>query len=1147
MPPLEGSNELGFWEPGTVVRAHEAFLANVGSSWDDVEPLPDGLFVSAPALELRRHLSLLLQDEYGTSPLFVVKDPRISRLLPLWFAVMAELQVAPAIAIAVRNPLEVAASLKARDGFTTTKSLLLWLRHALEAEQHSRGRPRSIVLYDELLRDWQGVLAKLGADLEIKWPSNSYRAPSRSRTSSPNSIVTTFSTGTTSRGEPMSSAGSRRPILPFAHRIQRPFSTRSATTSQGRRSLRPDLEEARRAARRSDEKLLEATAARDTLAAESDARGVALEARAAEVQQLHEEAAGLTKAVAASDERAAAHWDELDRVRKVRDAFASEVEVLASEVERLAGAVRAAQSRAEAAEPEIAVAREKLQDALTEVERLTAQANESASRVATLEAETTAERATLLTALEAARAEVEQLEQDAAAANAALSAVEAQAAAERAGLLEQLQARFHDAEESRAARDRLEAEVADAHEEQARLLISIEQLEASLESASVALSDHEGAFAARRTAFDAERSKLLTDLEAAHAEVETARSDLGRVGSELETLKSDAASERAALIAEREAARTEAGRLVAEIETGRAEIERVAAGTAELESALDTQGALLHSLRSVTKRRTPRRRSLSQLGSWLLPPTPRKLSYLRRYLFLGWSGEFDVDSYLAANPDVLAAGVNPLMHYVEHGRTEGRQPFAEAQQRRSLSSGELDPPALAIEEHSTLDEGAVGSSDVTVDLSDGEPELDTSSPTAILTDDLREALEADFDREYYRGVHDDIERSGIDPLEHYFYTGWREGRDPSTQFSTSYYLSSNPDVAADDLNPLVHYVLTGRREGRRPSSPTGFKRQTLAKLRPLDEEIAHWQHGLAPQTTPLGGASLAARLGTRIGTRRHVVLSCGHDNYTKIVGGVQLCVALEQAAFSERDCAYINLHPVQPLPVLSPETEPEALTLAVLCDGEEVGTANAAAVIDALAGVADEQGVDFGLVVHALHGHSPEVVAELHSRLAPRWAWLWLHDYFGICPSATLLRNRIEPCGAPQPESPGCTICVFGEERLRHLPRFHALLARVPFKLVAPSQFMADRWKLYFGREELDIAVHEIGTLSEAPPERGRPALLRLPPKARRALRFSARRQFTRAGTCSRSWSVEIPLAVTTASTTSATAGIAARTSSVAR
>ena len=71
--------------------------------------LPDGAFVSAAARELRQQLALLLHEEYGTSPLFVVKDPRISRLLPLWFAVLAELQIAPAIAVAVRNPLEVAA------------------------------------------------------------------------------------------------------------------------------------------------------------------------------------------------------------------------------------------------------------------------------------------------------------------------------------------------------------------------------------------------------------------------------------------------------------------------------------------------------------------------------------------------------------------------------------------------------------------------------------------------------------------------------------------------------------------------------------------------------------------------------------------------------------------------------------------------------------------------------------------------------------------------------------------------------------------------------------------------------------------------------------------------------------------------------
>ena len=66
--------------------------------------------MSAGARELRRQLSLLLREDFGTSPLFVVKDPRISRLLPLWFAVLAELQVAPVAVVAVRNPLEVAAT-----------------------------------------------------------------------------------------------------------------------------------------------------------------------------------------------------------------------------------------------------------------------------------------------------------------------------------------------------------------------------------------------------------------------------------------------------------------------------------------------------------------------------------------------------------------------------------------------------------------------------------------------------------------------------------------------------------------------------------------------------------------------------------------------------------------------------------------------------------------------------------------------------------------------------------------------------------------------------------------------------------------------------------------------------------------------------
>jgi len=41
---------------------------------------------------------------------------------------------------------------------------------------------------------------------------------------------------------------------------------------------------------------------------------------------------------------------------------------------------------------------------------------------------------------------------------------------------------------------------------------------------------------------------------------------------------------------------------------------------------------------------------------------------------LAASGLFDMAWYLARNPDVAAAGLHPLLHYVQHGAQEGRQP-----------------------------------------------------------------------------------------------------------------------------------------------------------------------------------------------------------------------------------------------------------------------------------------------------------------------------------------------------------------------------------------------------------------------------------------------------------------------------------------
>jgi len=72
--------------------------------------------------------------------------------------------------IIVRNPLEVALSLRARGGLSLEKSMLLWLRHYLDAEYETRHLPRNIVTYDAMLEDWRSLAVQSAGRLGVTWP-----------------------------------------------------------------------------------------------------------------------------------------------------------------------------------------------------------------------------------------------------------------------------------------------------------------------------------------------------------------------------------------------------------------------------------------------------------------------------------------------------------------------------------------------------------------------------------------------------------------------------------------------------------------------------------------------------------------------------------------------------------------------------------------------------------------------------------------------------------------------------------------------------------------------------------------------------------------------------------------------------------------
>jgi hypothetical protein len=168
--PESPDNPVGYYESIAFMDLNERVLASAGSSWDDWRPIPADWFAGNDADLLRAEVPPLLQIEFPTGILPVVKDPRISRLLPFWTEALARAGYEPYVLLCTRNPFEVARSLGVRDQIGRQDALLGWLRHSLDAEYASRGLPRRVVEYDALLRDWRGVADAVARDLDNEWP-----------------------------------------------------------------------------------------------------------------------------------------------------------------------------------------------------------------------------------------------------------------------------------------------------------------------------------------------------------------------------------------------------------------------------------------------------------------------------------------------------------------------------------------------------------------------------------------------------------------------------------------------------------------------------------------------------------------------------------------------------------------------------------------------------------------------------------------------------------------------------------------------------------------------------------------------------------------------------------------------------------------
>lgn len=170
-----------------------------------------------------------------------------------------------------------------------------------------------------------------------------------------------------------------------------------------------------------------------------------------------------------------------------------------------------------------------------------------------------------------------------------------------------------------------------------------------------------------------------------------------------------------------------------------------------------------------------------------------------------------------------------------------------------------------------------------------------------------------YDWDFYLHQNPDVAASGVDPREHYFQFGRKEGRiavvpeagvegsaeADSTNYDWDFYLQQYPDVAAAGVDPLKHYLQFGRDEGRIAVLPTlDFIGSPEADFDSARETVLVVSHEASRTGAPILSLNLV-----RILSKRYNVVAL-------LLGGGALVEAFREAGAVVAGPCELRHHPI---------------------------------------------------------------------------------------------------------------------------------------------------------------------------------------------------------------------------------------------
>jgi hypothetical protein len=172
-PPNE-FNPKGYFEDLDIYFFNESVLMPaLQTSWHAVSPI-NWLLLPEPGREelLERAVELIRKNYDAANALSVLKEPRISQLLPFWLEALTRAGFTVKVVCPVRDSTSVARSIALRDNLPLAIGLLLYIRIWHAVLRQIGDIPAAYFDFEEIFAGAPATIARIGRFLHLPLPAD---------------------------------------------------------------------------------------------------------------------------------------------------------------------------------------------------------------------------------------------------------------------------------------------------------------------------------------------------------------------------------------------------------------------------------------------------------------------------------------------------------------------------------------------------------------------------------------------------------------------------------------------------------------------------------------------------------------------------------------------------------------------------------------------------------------------------------------------------------------------------------------------------------------------------------------------------------------------------------------------------------------